>query len=307
MRAGLFSIILILAFLFFKDLLSGVGSASSLLYVGLMVILIIPFFFFGSKLKNKDRTDEQAARTEKTITELHTDGILSDVKPQNLPAHCPSNSDAQENTNELTLFLRPFATDQFEFRNPDLDGSAAFWIPLYKFLLPTTVAFDDALRYALPTPTRFVAISSEDHIGAAKLHRTDENWKQAFEDLTPRAKYIIIVPGVRDGTKWEIGRLVQLGLISKCLFIFLPFPMFIKYETSEAFEFESVKTMLSEFGLRVPDKSPDGDKISIGDAVVFGDNGKLVVHGSNVVETSLLSCNLNISRIKKCLKLMLAH
>lgn len=154
MRAGIFTVILILAYMFLKDILSGVGSASSLIYVALMVLLMMPLLFLGERLKNKDRTVEYKKRTENTVNELITTGILSNVSTPNSFAQSIEQQTAQEVIDDLTVFLRPFAADQVEVRNPDLDGAAATWIPLYKFVLPSAVTLDDGLRYALPASSK---------------------------------------------------------------------------------------------------------------------------------------------------------
>lgn len=303
MRAGLFTVFLIAAYIFAKEMFADVASESSGVYLAAMVMVMVPLVYAGLSAKNRDRRAEYKRRSTQTVLELTSSGAIAPgITLGPTAPGLPASGGAAP---DFVLFLRPFLADLVEVRNPDLDGWAAFLVPLYKFILPETVSLDDGLRMALPGPGRLVAISTQtEQLGATKIARSESDWQEAFEQLAPRAKAIVIVPGVRPGTEWEIDRIVQLGLIRRCLFLLMPLPQAVKHDAREVFELAAVSAMLARHGLHLPQRTPAGDKIACGDAVAFADDLALSVHGRGVVTQGFLANTLRPKRLRQCMGLM---
>ena len=304
MKSAIFSVVLIGLYLFAKDIFSGLANQSIWFYLIVMTVIFGPLLYFGTSLKTDDNKLEQSDRDAETLAALKAGGVLCPEEQANLKMHAENPEPAQP-VEDVCVFLRPFLVDAIEVRNPALDGGAASFVPMYKFILPGEVSLDDGLRSSLDSADRFVAISADtSQPGATKIPSSDENWRETFDRIIPVAKTIFIVPAVRPGIRWEIERLKQLKQLHRCIFILLPLPSMLKLEPAEAFELEPIRSMLNDCGLALPERSPAGDEIRIGDAVVMNNDGHITAHGQAVVEAGFIKCELKIKKIRKCIGLM---
>lgn len=304
MKSSIFAIVLIGLYLFAKDIFSGLANQSMWFYLIVMSIIFLPLLYFGTSLKTGEKKEEQKERDEEALAALRAGGVLTLEEQANLKMHAENPAPTQP-IEDVCVFLRPFLVDAIQVRNPTLDGVAATFVPMYKMMVPSEVSLDDGLLAALGSTDRFVAISNNtEQLGATKIAGSDENWRATFDKLVPVAKTIFIVPAVRPGIKWEIERLKQLGLLHRCLFLLLPFPTMVVIEPAMAFDLGQIRAMLAESGLPLPEHSPSGEDIRVGDALVLNDAGQVTVHGRAVVDAGLTKCELKIKKIRKCIEMM---
>lgn len=313
MRSAAFLIIFVFLYLSLRD------SVSMVWLVGLMAA----FSFIGMGLKNLDRRDNHVARSRQA--EGYVQDRLQRIKTEadgersaldtvalgpvdteggvaaNVEGGASNQSESSvSDPSRPPLFLRPFLADNITVSNPAKSSGAAYFIPFYRFILPGEVALDDAIRQ-LRSFSRLVTISAHpDHIGAASVSRPDDNWQSTFIRLARDAPWIIVIPGVRPSTEWEIGRLSQMGLLEKCIFILVPFGP--GSESAEEFRLDNIVEMFGRLGL---DLAPLGESagIDLGDALVFGNEGRVVVQVRGVM-TGILARSIDLGRLKKCLREM---
>jgi hypothetical protein len=100
---------------------------------------------------------------------------------------------------DFILYLRPFSTDDSVVANP-------VYQPYANPNEPQTIGFEKFLIRSLGRRSRVVKIHSEtqmiDGIGGIRL--SDDEWPQAFQDLSERARVIVMTPGASDGVLVEL-------------------------------------------------------------------------------------------------------
>jgi hypothetical protein len=296
MKTLLFSIVGMVLYIFSKELAHSVG------FIGYVPLILGMAFwsFLGGKVNRIEKKTQYVERVDTTFQALEHAGLLNGDASKKI--HFSPLDRPKESIPEFTLFLRPFSVDHVRTRNPELDISLQRFIPLAKYNIPTHVDLDEAIRFALRKEATFISLSSiPDGFGAVKIARLEDDWRLAIDEFAPLADSIIILPGVRDGTMWEIERLIALKLLRKCIFVFLPHPIIVETLPLKELDFSSIKEALNCMGLAIPDKTSNGATIGVGDAVVFNDEGKVANHVSNVFERQLTGNNFRIKQLRKSL------
>jgi hypothetical protein len=80
------------------------------------------------------------------------------------------------------------------------------------------------LAAALESHGQMIALGEPgEQIGSGRIQSTEETWQADFFRLAKGARLIFLLPSTRDGTKWEIGRILQdRRLRRKSIFIVPP-------------------------------------------------------------------------------------
>jgi hypothetical protein len=297
----LFVIVMLVVYAEVKNALSGAPTGR---YFLLIMLVMVPLIIIGSIVKYVERWIDHWKRGRKTINDLSGQSVVQPSPAQSSPPALPPMVDSQGNAPLPTVaFLRPFAADRIEVRNPGLDGWMARWIPMYRYILPETVSIDDGLRSTMPDVRNFVAIGDNtEQIGATKIESTNENWRALFDRIVPATEAVVIVPGVRPGTEWEIARLRTMGKLPRCLFLLLPMPKLSSSIDAEIFGLPQVRAMLARLGINLPEVTPAGDRVEIGDAVVFDEHGAIAMHVRGVAKPGYTCVALDVPLLSHVLE-----
>ncbi len=168
----------------------------------------------------------------------------------------------------FSLFLRPFnftgqaaSGDLIAGALQQRAGSASRYL--------SNVAFDleAPLSKATAKMAPLVCLGRPlDHVGAGRILVPDENWKEAIHQLIEHARCVFIIPSTRPGTLWEIDRLVESGVIRKCVFIDLPDSKVAGELFRQEQEWPDIRTSLQASGYELPDNSRKGSIFAFGPA-----------------------------------------
>jgi len=256
--------------------------ASVLVYLGIRdsqstvfkLIVMLPFILVGSGLVLSRRKEEYSERRADAI-EI-AEQTLSVAKP-------------------FVLFLRPFQIDKIEADNPKLNSIASMFVPFYRMMLSSTVSIDDALRYAIPEGLELVAVSRNDDLGAIKLVSDNDDWQNMVRSLSTSAERIVLIPGNRLGTIWEMQLMRDLGLLQKCIFLLVPPPHLIALPE---IIFDQVKIAFSTAGISLPDQFK-GASLESCDALIFDNSGQIRDHRKGVLAQGFLCVGLKIRKIRR--------
>jgi hypothetical protein len=119
------------------------------------------------------------------------------------------------------VYLRPFATTgRLAVANPK-----PRWLPLLPsyFAHEATLEFETVLSEALQPDLSLVALGRPgEHVGAGRVAVTDDDWKQAFQRLVRRARWIVMIPSHEGETGWEVRQLVAQEYLGKTVFLMPP-------------------------------------------------------------------------------------
>lgn len=117
-------------------------------------------------------------------------------------------------TAPFALYLRPFATtDRFNFY-----GLSTKW---------GGIDLESVIAYACEPWGLFLGLGREGNaVGAGKLYSTDAEWEEKFARLADNARVIVVVPGVGEGSLFEIEWIIQQGLLPKTIFLMPPSSLF---------------------------------------------------------------------------------
>jgi hypothetical protein len=119
------------------------------------------------------------------------------------------------------VYLRPFATTgRLTIANPK-----PRWLPLLPsfFAHETTLEFETVLSEALQPDLSLVALGRPgEHVGAGRIAVTDDDWKQVFQRLVKKARWIVMIPSHEGETGWEVRQLVAQEYLGKTVFLMPP-------------------------------------------------------------------------------------
>jgi hypothetical protein len=129
----------------------------------------------------------------------------------------------EENSSRFFLYLRPFfLTAHVPLKNP---RRSEIPMVLSYHSEPRTIDFETLLERSVRRFAPLVAIGRQGVvIGAGRITLADTEWKARLEVLAQSAELIFVIPSQTSGTKWEVARLKEMGLISKCIFVMPPKP-----------------------------------------------------------------------------------
>jgi hypothetical protein len=249
----------------------GIRDNTSILF---KLMVMLPFVLVGAGLvyfRRKDEYDDRA-----------TDIIGVDRKADSI-------------TKPFVLFLRPFQLDKIEADNPRISSMASMFVPFYRMMQPSTVSIDDAIRFAIPDSLELIAVSKNEDLGAIKLESDDNNWTDMVTSLALSARIIIIIPGNRPGTIWEMQRIRELGLLQKCLFILTPSPLMMALPE---ISFDQVKAAFNAAEINLPNQFNDSP-VEACDAVIFNNLGQLTLHQKGVLDQGFLFLGVKVKKIRK--------
>jgi hypothetical protein len=121
----------------------------------------------------------------------------------------------------IVLYLRSFFDDQLKMRARAANGRS--WLERIVKVTFEEVLVDHLWRYG-----PVVAVGKPGDklppLGAARDYLPDESWQQKVEQLMNEADIIVTVLGRTEGLAWEITKVIELGLLSKLIFVLPPRP-----------------------------------------------------------------------------------
>jgi hypothetical protein len=119
----------------------------------------------------------------------------------------------------FALYLRPFLIDK-KIRVWEHRLSRIPRFRLMQWLLRDKVNYDYRLRREFETllRTSLLSFDAGDKPGASHLKATSSNWEEKFRRLAPRAKTIVVVPGVSPGIIKEMQWLRMADLLDITIF-----------------------------------------------------------------------------------------
>ena len=120
----------------------------------------------------------------------------------------------------FALYLRPFEIDK-KIRKRSVSDSRFPQIRVIHSLLRDKVNYDYHLRQEFEAllDVTLLCFDGTDSPGAAHVKATNDTWIAKFRLLAPRARAIVIVPGISDGILNEICWLSEEGLLQTALFL----------------------------------------------------------------------------------------
>lgn len=171
---------------------------------------------------------------------------------------------------KFTLYLRPFAsTDVFDATEiplmpafvPRGVGAAggAFMLPPERFELEEQIA--RAIRPVGP----LVALGAPlEHIGAGRILVGDHEWQDAIALLLQAAELIVLLPSSREGTLWEIGKVLTGDVIARTVVIDPPNGSVSGMTYDHANEWRAVREAFAARGYQLPADNAAGQLIFFG-------------------------------------------
>lgn len=121
----------------------------------------------------------------------------------------------------FVLYLRPFSiTGAVSVDNPSHYGAAIH----PGAHLPKTIDLETLIENAVSRFGALLKIGGDGtSIGAGRLELPlRAPWKEAFVQLSDRARAIVIVPGLSEGIRWELESLKERHLLLKCVLLVPP-------------------------------------------------------------------------------------
>ncbi|WP_448124059.1 hypothetical protein [Pseudomonas veronii] len=160
----------------------------------------------------------------------------------------------------FALYLRPFyTTDRFSFY-----GLSTRW---------GGVDLESVISDACKSWGMLLGLGRQgDAVGAGKLYSRDDEWKEKFTQLAGRASVIVVVPGVGDGSLFEIEWIIHHGLLGNTTFLMPPSTLLripgrqhlaIASEGDSNDQYDAtnwaiISTCLKPMGILLPPYDPEG-------------------------------------------------
>jgi hypothetical protein len=134
----------------------------------------------------------------------------------------PANELRKKNPRPIVLYLRSFLDDKIKMRARAANGRS--WIERVVKVTFEEVVVDHLWRYG---PVVAIGKPGDElpPLGAARDYVPDESWQQKVEQMMAQASIIVLVVGRTEGLNWELGKLIELGLIRKLVLLLPPVPM----------------------------------------------------------------------------------
>jgi len=154
------------------------------------------------------------------------------------------------------LYLRPFAST---------DAIAAHRLRAIPVGRSGLVVHEDRLEIegeiarALPRNAPLVALGQPlEHHGAGRIAVPDSQWQAAIEALMDAASLVLLLPSPREGTLWEVDRLIAGGHLGKTLILDPPNHGASRPDYDPAAEWQGVQTAFARRGYGLPDDHRTG-------------------------------------------------
>jgi len=188
-------------------------------------------------------------------------------------AECMIRSANHGSLENFILYLRPFdTTNKYKITPEHLN--------FFGFDFWERDGFDDIERI-VTTALNPVAITIAlgkpgEHRGAARVLTTEEHWKIQASLLIKMARIIIILPGCKSGTLWEVEYIKNNRHFDKTIFI-MPPSNSSYYQCDEndiQREWEGFKSFCNLLGMKIPPYNPDGLVFNLNDSGILNQSRK---------------------------------
>lgn len=168
---------------------------------------------------------------------------------------------------DYVLYLRPFAsTDKVSD-----EGFGHMPAPLRAGLAgnimsaPDRFELEAQLEHAVRPIGTLVGLGAPlEHIGAGRILTSDANWQDVIQKLMSYAKLIILLPSSREGTLWEIERLIDTGHIKRTILIDPPNGSVRGGAFDHAVEWDDIRYVMAERGYDLPPDNRRGAMLFFG-------------------------------------------
>ena len=189
-----------------------------------------------------------------------------DLKAQDILSAIQSG----EKVPKFTLYLRPFAsTDEIQaqeipavlhatqgFSTLALSATSA------KFELERQI--ERSVRHIGP----LVALGAPlEHLGAGRIPVSDDSWREAINLLMENARLIFLLPSSREGTLWEVNRILSSDVIKRTVIIDPPNTSRLNRgrEYDHRVEWSDIQDAFAKHGYVLPEENKTGALIYFGD------------------------------------------
>lgn len=214
----------------------GASISAGLLVLGMVSVFFLPpvvmgfIALFGWREERMREQEERDREAQRVADEIERQVSSEDVSAANIPP--------------FALYLRPFAIENAIRKR----GNEIGIVPT---LLVGKMGFDHYLQpyfSSLGMPLISI-VPTYAPLGAGHLFTSDSSWRDRFRMLAPRAKTIVVVPGIQPGIVAEIRWLMVSGLLGNAVFF--------KPKGYPKAEWEKMKRLYEEDeGIELPDYSP---------------------------------------------------
>jgi hypothetical protein len=299
MRGALALVALAIAYLILKDI---VGGQATLFGLIIILLCMVPLLFLAKRGPEGDAKADQTKRN-RSLQDDVGGRVQFDVSSDHAPEPYAADEEVKQavastsSSSTRILYLRPFTIDGvLQVRNPKQDGLAAYCVPFYRMIIPLHISLDDAMRKCLHGCGDLVAIGAPgDAIGAARIRVPDAKWKDYFRLLAKESPAIIMFPGLRPGTLWEIEAIWKdPELLKKTLFAFPPAN--IRQRTrSDVHETDEIIELFKERGLPLP------NDLKAGEAIVF-DRQRAVAQRVQLFKLDLYGVVVSKSALRRAIR-----
>lgn len=227
MRTFLAIVITVVLFLALKGYVNGMPFVYVVI---IMTVVMFPIFLIGGIANRRDKEKVQQGKNvdfQRKMDDAFAAIPDDEIEEANEGTVRAARDEVKRTSSrkDVILYLRPFISEGvLTVQNPRRDGWKAGFIPFYRFVVQGRVSLDDALAYVLRRFGELVAIGNPGQlVGASRVRVGDDNWKVYFKILAESSKFIIVFPGLREGSLWELTMIRRRPeLLSKTIFIFPP-------------------------------------------------------------------------------------
>lgn len=159
----------------------------------------------------------------------------------------------------FVLYLRSFdTTNVILTRNP----TPQLPLPMIpsEALRDPNFELEQTIKVAIGRYWKLVALGRPgEHVGAARVQTTEEEWKGAVAELARAAKLIVCVPAANAGTRWEVNHLRETYQLEKTVFLMPPASQ--RFDVPSAWK-EAVHVLAND-GIELPSYDDEGAAFQI--------------------------------------------
>ncbi|SEL76918.1 Ankyrin repeat [Colwellia chukchiensis] len=135
----------------------------------------------------------------------------------------------------------------------------------------TGIEIETALALVFPDELPIISLGEPgEHIGTCRVKTDEEKWQAIVATMLLKAKLIILLPSMNEGTLWEINHIIERGYLDKTIFLMLP--KRDENDEKSAARWHKLMTHLMSLGLQLPSQQ------SYGLIFTLNTNGQLKSH-----------------------------
>lgn len=239
------------------------GSIPTALGVGIQVLLTTGVFMIAMCIFAIGVVPRKQMQAQQNAKDLRAEALVIDIFSPSVEVR------------NLVLFLRPFwstgAIRRFRYQARGEGLGGALGDALAIMISPeedTHGELESEIQLGLRADYPFVAlgIPGEKVGGAGRIRASESSWKDLVKALSGRARWLVLVPTLDTGTKWEMDYLFTTGLISKTIIIQTPREWFGTPETRRQQEqWAELVRYFSDAGYALPKHRSSGRVIAFGE------------------------------------------